>query len=261
MKKQRLNIVIPSRTQGKQVFFLERAVASVRHQTVIDKFDLNFLVGVDAGKIPRGGDIGSRLEITFIESHGNSQAAALNAAIRNVNADFVAFLEDDDQWYPRYLEFAMQAISSADFVSSTQIEYDEKGELLRINDFPTPSGWFMPASTLKQVGEFNESFRFHLDNEWLGRLAETKLKRFHMVESTAPIKKEFISSVRPWLGYALDLSGGYCQIMRHHSPYPLVKRLVHSGSGMAQIAENKSFQEISRREQEILVNRFGRIPW
>ena len=34
---------------------------------------------------------------------------------------------------------------------------------------------FMPVTTLKRVGKFNEKFKWHLDNEWLGRLSETSL--------------------------------------------------------------------------------------
>lgn len=119
----------------------------------------------------------------------------------------------------------------------------------------------MPVSTLKKVGEFNENYRFHLDNEWLGRLTESKFTRIHMVESTAPVQKIYTQQVRPWLMNVLNCSGGLCQLYRHASPIPLVKRLVHSNSGMAQIATNSEYSEISKTECEGLVNRFGLIPW
>ena len=119
----------------------------------------------------------------------------------------------------------------------------------------------MPLSTLRRVGEFNESFRFHLDAEWLGRLADAKLKRLHMVESTAPIELKHINDVRPTLAYLINFSVGQCRLARHQSPYPLVKRLVHSKSGMAQIETNKSLKDISEKENELLFKRFGRPPW
>lgn len=260
MSKAKLSVIIPSRAQERQVQFLERAVASVRQQSVADKFQLTFLVGVDQG-LALDANTCTRLGIVCVPSSGASQAAALNAAIRRVDADFVAFLEDDDEWMPQYLEFAAQAAAMADFVSSTQAEYDEKNELLRINDFPTPSGWFMPVSTLKQVGEFNEAYRFHLDNEWLGRLAEAKLRRLHMAECTAPIHQQYLQAVRPWLANVINGSGGTCRIARHASPYPLVKRLVHSQSGMARIVSDQALQAISQQECAQLTQRFGRIPW
>jgi len=252
----KLTIIIPSRKQEKQISFIQRATESARKQTIADQFAITFLIGVDkgCGLEPAISDL---LGVQCIESDGTSQAKALNAAIRQVHEGFVAFLEDDDQWMPDYLNFAMQAIALCDFVSSTQAEFDETGEFIRVNDFPTPSGWFMPASTLKIVGEFNESYRFHLDNEWLGRLSEAKLKRIHMIESTAPVKKRYVQEVRPWLMNVLSFSN----LARHVSPYPLVRRLVHSNSGMAQIAANSEYSDISEGECESLVNRFGVMPW
>ena len=258
--KNKLTIIIPSRKQEKQISFIQRATESVRNQSIANQFVITFLVGVDKGcrLKPAISDI---LGVQCIESDGASQAKALNVAIRQVHEGYVAFLEDDDQWMPDYLNFAMKAIALCDFVSSTQAEFDETDELIRINDFPTPSGWFMPASTLKKVGEFNESYRFHLDNDWLGRLSESKLKRIHMVESTAPVQKKYAKQIRPWLMNVLNNSGGFCNLARHASPYPLVKRLVHSNSGMAQIAANSEYSQISKREYKSLVNRFGVEPW
>ena len=232
----------------------------MRGQTIASQFAITFLIGVDKG-CELEPSVSDALGISCIESDGASQAKALNVAIRQVHEGFVAFLEDDDEWMPDYLNFAMKAIALCDFVSSTQAEFDEADELIRINDFPTPSGWFMPATTLKRVGEFNESYRFHLDNEWLGRLAEAKLKRIHMVESTAPVQKRYTQQVRPWLLNLINYSGGLCNLARHGSPYPLVKRLVHSNSGMAQIATNSEYSEISKREYASVINRFGVIPW
>ena len=39
-------------------------------------------------------------------------------------------------------------------------------------------------------GNFNETFKWHLDNEWLGRLAETKSSRLHLIESNAQKRPE-----------------------------------------------------------------------
>lgn len=260
MDKRSLGVIIPSRAQRRQTEFLERAVASIRAQTAIVNFDVTVLVGVDAGSVPEG-EIAGRLGVTFVESHGRSQAAALNAAIPLANTEFVAFLEDDDQWHPRFLETAMKALSLGAFVSSTQVEYNENDILLRINDFPAPSGWFMRLSTLRAVGHFNEEYRLHFDNEWLGRLGEAGVARLHMVESTAPVAVEYAESVRPWLARVVRLSGGHARLWRHGSSHPLVRRLVHSQSGTAQLAITPALRERSNTEYARLVERFGRVPW
>lgn len=258
--KNKLTVIIPSRKQPKQIFFIQRAIESVRKQTIANQFDISFLVGVDKNCAVES-NISDKLGILCIESDGASQAKALNVAIEKVHEGFVGFLEDDDQWMPDYLKFAMKAITLCDFVSSTQAEFDEADELIRINDFPTPSGWFMPVSTLKKVGKFNENYRLHLDNEWLGRLSEERLKRIHMVESTAPVQKKHTEQVRPWLSHLLRLSGGFCNLARHSSPYPLVKRLVHPNSGMWQIKSNGEYSNLSKTEFKMLIQRFGREPW
>ena len=263
MKKRSLTVIIPSRSQPRQAQFLERAAASIRAQTAISNFDLAILIGVDKGEAAGlQGGIARSLNLNVIESRGRSQAAALNAVIRCADSEFVAFLEDDDLWHPHYLEFAETALTSGTaFVSSTQVEFDESDTLLRINDFPTPSGWIMPLSTLRKVGEFNEEYRFHLDNEWLGRLSETKLSRVHLVEATAPLDPRQIAQVRPWLFNVIQWGGGFTRLGRHALPYPLIRRLVHSESGMGQISTNASYQEISKKECSQLQSRFGRMPW
>ena len=185
----KLTLIIPSRKCEKQISFIQKATASVRKQSIANQFVITFLVGVDKG-CGLGPEISNILGVKCIESDGASQAKALNVAIRQVHEGFVAFLEDDDQWMPDYLNFATKTIALCDFVSSTQAEFDEAEEFIKVNDFPTPSGWLMPTSTLKKVGEFNESYKYHLDNEWLGRLSESKLNRIHMVEATAPVQKK-----------------------------------------------------------------------
>lgn len=256
----RLDIVMPSRTQPRQRAFLERAVASVRSQTAADRFDIRFRVGIDRSQsLPD--DLAPSLNLHVAHSPGHTQAEALNAALEQVDADFVALLEDDDQWMPRYLEMALQAVAGFDFVSSTQVEVDDAGHVVRVNDFPTPSGWFMPVATLRRVGGFDASYRWHLDNDWLGRLSEAGLKRLHLVESTAPITAELARPVRPWLGRVLDQSRGTCRLGRHTSPEPLVRRLVHGGSGVSRIAADTVLRAESEAEQQRLIARYGHIPW
>ena len=260
MPKPRLSIIIPSRAQPRQTEFLARAVRSIQGQSIIDRYEVTVWVGVDAGQHPDAATV-QRLGLRVAESTGRSQAAALNAVIRQVDADLVAFLEDDDEWMPTYLETMAQALAVGAFVSSTQLEVDEQDVIVRINDFPTPSGWFMPFSTLQAVGPFNEDYRFHLDHEWLGRLGETGLPRAHLVEATAPCDGRYVAAIRPWLDNVVRFSGGRVQLGRHGSPYPLVRRRVHGQSGMGQIAQQPALRDVSVAEMQRLAARFGRVPW
>jgi len=260
----RLTVVIPSRLgsrqgNGTQEHFLARAIRSIRAQKLDGGMAIEILAGIDAGARIPAALAGTR--VRFVEAAGRSQAAALNAAAREMSADYLAILEDDDEWQPQFLELSLAALRQADFVSSTQLEVTAKGEVVRIMDFPTPSGWVMKRATWQAVGEFNESFRWHVDNEWLGRLAETGLPRMHLVEATAPVSLRAATLARPELVRLVRDGGGSVRLLRHASPWPLVRKLAHPGSGMAQIAAEAGKKSESRKELALLKQRFGRIPW
>ncbi len=252
---ERLTVIIPSRTHDNQTKFLKKATDSIFKQNIIKKFDLTILVAVDKGASVNKIGLEKKQNIRFIESNSNSQAAALNAGIQETlnKSGFVSILEDDDEWLPEFLFFARQALNNFDFVSSNQSQFNEEGKFLNILDFPTPSGWFMPVSTLLKVGNFNESFKWHLDNEWLGRLVETKSSRLHLIESNA--------QKRPELQKLVNFSLGFSKIGSHTLSTPLVKRIVHSKSGTNQILNDKLKFEDSQKEYDSLNKKFGRIPW
>ena len=256
-----LSVIIPSRlakNPATDALFLERAVASIETQK--RSIDTEIIIGLDAGTDRPIQLLEKKQAIRFAEG-GRSQAAALNAAATIARGDLIAFLEDDDQWDPTFLAHALAALEQADFVSSTQLQVDPSGAVISINDYPTPSGWVMKRETWQRVGPFNEATRLHLDNEWLGRLSEIHAKRIHLVEATAPIEPWRMRQVRPWLGHAIDLSGGCVTIRRHDSPWPLVRRTVHDESATGLTAKDKARQEESQREIDELQRRFGRIPW
>ncbi|AWN34432.1 glycosyltransferase family 2 protein [Methylobacterium radiodurans] len=266
----KIAIITPSRLklstlagdEGSGVYFLEHAVRSAEAQQLDRPVELRFFVGVDPGT-----EIPARLAehplLTFVHSDRRTQVAALNAALQAVDDswDLVGFLEDDDRWLPQYLSVAIPALDSFDFVSSTQLEVDESGEAVRINDFPTPSGWLMRRSTHARVGDVSMWSKWHYDNEWLGRLAETGLRRGHLVEATAPASLRDAQQVRPWLANVLSLGGPNSHLVRHGYVLPLVRRLVHPGSGTSAVGQGSTAKQESDAEYQGLVDRFGHIPW
>lgn len=252
----KISVIIPSRLEGS---FLDGAVRSVFAQEGFHLADIQIIVGIDHGQAAL---FRQRFpDLDMAESTGHSQAAALNAAAKQARGKYLAFLEDDDVWEREFLHTVLPLLDEADFVSSTQLEIDEQGVVRRINDFPTPSGWVLHRNTFDAVGPFDESYRWHLDNDWLGRLGETNIRRIHMVESTAPIDPELIVNIRPWIAHLLDLGRPRPRLVRHQFPVPLIRRLVHSGAGMERIAQVPAFHDESKREFSRLLARFGRIPW
>lgn len=266
VKIKSVGIIIPSRLQqtGPNAYLLERAIASALAQTIVAEglVSLNFIVGVDAGmNIPPR--LAGRSDIVWASSNAFSQVGALNAAIDAAGDrfDYIALLEDDDRWDPEYLSLSLAVLDNYGFVSTTQLEIDESGQIVRINDFPTPSGWIMPFDTLRRVGRFDPAMRWHLDNEWLGRLAASGIKRCHLVDAMAPNSLALAEQVRPWLANVVRFGGGNVNVQRHTKLAPLVTRLVHSRSGTAQIAVDPVLRQQSQAEYTMLIQRYGRIPW
>lgn len=264
-----IGVIIPSRLQQiaaarTATYFVDRAIASALAQTAVaeSRARLTFIIGIDAdAHVPP--HLAARSDIVWARSHACSQVAALNAGIDAAGDGFdcIAFLEDDDCWDPNYLTWSLNALRRYSFVSTTQLEVDETGKILRINDFPTPSGWMMPSSTLRQVGRFDPAMRWHLDNEWLGRLSESGVTRCHLVDALAPATFAMAEQVRPWIANVVRFGGAHLELQRHTMLAPLVTRLVHSRSGTARIAADPVLREQSAAEYAILTRRYGRIPW
>ncbi|MEJ0007420.1 MAG: glycosyltransferase [Steroidobacteraceae bacterium] len=255
-----LSVVIPSRSQPQQIGFLQRSIRSVAQQRARASVDIEVIVGMDPGDQPP--QIGpTEVPVRFVAGNQRLQAAALNAAAAESHGDYVAFIEDDDEWMPDHLSIALQMLEHAGFVSGTQLEVDPSGNVIRINDFPTPSGWVMPRATWSAVGPFDESYRYHLDNDWLGRLGVAAIERIHVVEATAPIDMTAARDVRPWLVNLSIAGGGRVRFGRHTLPVPLVNRLVHGASGVYAIKNDPRVTAQSRAEIARLEAAYGRIPW
>lgn len=266
MQAARVSVVIPSRLQGPSAtesgpWFVERALNCLREQTALKQGALiQAIVAVDAGMAAAAH---ARLQqrAVIAESSTRSQAAALNAGLRMAGGDYIAFLEDDDLWSPDYLAAALNSLQQFDFVSSTQLDMSVDGEVQRISDFPTPSGWIMHRRTFERVGLFDEAFRWHLDSEWLGRLGHSGLRRAHLLEATAPLQQHWIEASRPQIAELMEFGGGNVTLCRHASPWPLVVRTVHPNSGMAQIQADPVKGAESRAEVEKLKQLYGHLPW
>lgn len=260
-----LLVLVPSRLGRDRSgrLFLTGALESIAAQArVLDgSVAIAASIGIDPGStVPA--DLALPQWATISEGASRSQAAAINAAAMSLDHDLVAILEDDDRWLPGHLAVGLAAIRDhdLDFVSSTQLQVDHDGDAISIFDFPTPSGWVMRREVWESVGGFDTGYRYHLDNDWLGRLAAQGFSRGHLVEATAPIDPRWMA-VRPWLHSVLANGGPRSSIVRHDEPAPLVRRTVHDGSGMATLASDAAAKAKSEAEYERLARRYGRIPW
>ncbi len=250
----KVSVIIPSRLQenlngdinGVATLWLDRAVNSVLRQEV--DADLEIVVGLSPGHSP----IPERFKdglVKFVVAERPGQAAAVNAAVAASTGGVLAFLEDDDYWRSaRKLALQLPWLSEYHMVTSNQREVDWQGNYIRVNDFATPSGWVMWRPTWEDVGLFNETFKYHVDTEWLGRAHMTETRRVHMVP---------VGTGGPWL---INVSV-HSAIRLHDEPDPLVERMVNPDGGMATIAKNPEAAEQSAKEHREMVARFGFVPW
>jgi hypothetical protein len=118
----------------------------------------------------------------------------------------------------------------------------------------------MPIDSWRLIGPFDTHYRWHLDNEWLGRLGNSRLRRLHLVEGHS-LRDAPALSDRPHLLQCLRAGGPHVRLCRHPVDVPLVRRMVHSESGMGQIGRDESVREQARAEGHRLIDRFQRFPW
>ena len=126
-------------------------INSVKKNSYFELMDLRFLICIDHDcsiSLPN-----YDINMIFVNSDGHSQAKALNAGLRNYKGDFIAIIEDNDQWNGNFLKTDIKAFETRelDFISSNQIEVGMNGSIIRINDFPTSSGWVFGKQVPEQI--------------------------------------------------------------------------------------------------------------
>jgi len=115
-----IDIIIPLYNKTDTV---ERTIHSIQSQTLSDWS----IIVVDDGSTDDGPDKVKRIQddrITVICQENAGPGAARNRGIREATADYIAFLDADDQWYPWYLENAMKAFQGEDIAMVGSMYYE-----------------------------------------------------------------------------------------------------------------------------------------
>jgi glycosyltransferase involved in cell wall biosynthesis len=260
-----VSVIIPSRLQRNPAskagnLYLDKSVASVMRQTVRSA---EVIVGLDEGMpVPPRFDNG---QLIIQRSRGMGQARAMNAAVTRATGDWLAFLEDDDVWESQFLATALAVAASGNFafVTSNQREVDEVGNFVGHNDFATPSGWLIRADVWRTLGGMDETLKWHVDTQFLGKANAALVRRCHIVEQGA-------LSIRPEGGtyteqhrraHRISLISAHSALVEAASPEPLVTRTVNPLGGMGMIAKDPEVAAQSRKEHERIFAEFGYGPW
>lgn len=250
----KVSVIIPTRLAVNPVspqdnLYLDLAIGGVIRQTA--SVELEIIVGLDAGALvnipPRFLEPGGKVPLRFVESTGTGQAKAVNAAAAQATGDVIAFCEDDDLWEAVKLDYQLPLLERFDLLTCNQRERTQTGEFVRFNNFATPSGWVMKRETWTG---FNETFRFHVDTEWLGRANAASLKRVHLLHDGCVVD-QWVENVRKHS--AIMKTDGFS--------LPLVHRTINPNGGMGAIGRGGEALEQSIAEHRWMYDKFGNVPW
>jgi glycosyltransferase involved in cell wall biosynthesis len=119
--------------------YIEQAIRSVLAQTLLP----TELIVVDDGSTDRGPEIveqmaaerPARLPIKLLRKANGGQSSARNFGVRHAHGDLIAFLDQDDVWYPDHLRelikpFGLPRASELGWAYSNLDEIDESGNVI-----------------------------------------------------------------------------------------------------------------------------------
>lgn len=185
MNNPKISVVVPLYNKEKSI---ARTIESILNQTLKD-FEL---VIVDDGSTDNSVDIVRNFNderIVFIQQKNAGPGAARNTGVRNAKADWVVFLDADDENLPDSLEFFEKMINE-----HPEADIIDTGKYLRIGDILTKAfhpieGWVknplracfflqvLPGAgfsvfrkTLIERYPYNEKIRRYEDAEFLLRI-------------------------------------------------------------------------------------------
>ncbi len=196
-RKPKVSVIIPTHNRAAM---LKRAVDSVLAQT-FDDFELLIVDDCSTDETP---EVMARLDDprirVFRHCRNRGVSAARNTGISNAHGEYIAFLDDDDEFFPTKIEKQVQALDAAGpevgmvYVWSAFVDptvgmidvgcptaegyvFDEALRLRLILGMGSTS--MFRASAINEVGGFDEGLMLSEDLEFLCRL--TRLYNVAMI--------------------------------------------------------------------------------
>lgn len=188
MSSPRVSVVLPTYNRAT---LLEKAIESVLSQT----FEEYELIIVDDASTDETSEVVRSFDddrITYIRHEANQHGAvARNTGIDTASGEYVAFLDDDDEWYPTKLEKQCRKIDDSDdevaliYCWSEVYDGDElvnvrepelRGDIFEQTLTRNPIGGtptlFVRRNVLQEIGGFDESLRRGQDSDLVRRITK-----------------------------------------------------------------------------------------
>jgi glycosyltransferase involved in cell wall biosynthesis len=158
--------------------------------------------------------------ITLLRKTNGGQASARNFGVTSSKSSLIAFLDQDDLWYPRHLECLIEAYNKADvvplgWVYSNVDEIDEHGNLVnrRVLDlinsshpkerlltclsqdmFVLPSASLIAREAFVAIGGFDERLKGYEDDDLFFRMFRAGYRNVYVNEPLSQWRIHFDSS-------------------------------------------------------------------
>ena len=170
--------------------YLAEAIDSVFAQT----YRPIELIVVDDGSDDGSAEVAKRYgdALTYVYQENRGNGGARNTAVEHASGEYFAFLDADDRFVPKKLEWQMAALAPnpsldivfghvAEFVSP---ELDEETRRAIRPPAPEPAPWMAPnlmlvrRDSFLRVGKFSEAIRVGVTVDWYARAAEAGLRHY-----------------------------------------------------------------------------------
>ncbi len=184
----RVSVVVPTHNRAR---WLPRAVGSVLAQTWTD-FELLVVDdrSTDATPAVLARFADGRIR-AFRHERNTGQSTALNTGIEHARGDYVAFLDDDDEWLPAKLAAQVALLDAAparvglaycwgqELDAATRqrlgtLRWTLRGDIfehvLALHMPTSPSSWLVRRSAARSVGGFDERLHQANDVDFMSRL-------------------------------------------------------------------------------------------
>jgi glycosyltransferase involved in cell wall biosynthesis len=199
----KISVIIPTYNRP---FLLRSAMESVLNQTFQD-FEIIVVDDAPDGSAQESVSGFKDTRIRYFRHDCNKgEAASRNTGISNSSGEFLAFLDDDDEWLPDKLALQVDLLEKASsrvgavYTGMLFVNLDDNNvlsqsiptkrgdiskDMLSVNVVGTPSKVLIRRSCIDKVGLFDENLSYYVDYDFFLRFA----KNFHFDYIQRPLVK------------------------------------------------------------------------
>lgn len=229
IKMPKVSIIIPTYNRAES---LRSAITSVLNQSFQD---FEIIIVDDASKDNTGEvvDAFKDTRIKYIRHEVNKkEAGSRNTGLRNSIGDYIAFLDDDDEWLPDKLRLQVDLLDHSAptvgvvYTGCFQIEREsgktliqmtpvKKGyifkDMIQQNRMLGPSTMLLRKECFEKVGAFDENIDFGTDYDMWLRIS----KHFHFDYVKDPLVRYYVHNERLSSDTKLMIKGAETMIQKH----------------------------------------------